>query len=117
MRFPFSAQQQQTKIKKRKSQAVWDAQQLSLSDKCVWIRAGTQKKIYEFDYNLDVDDKQTIMKEMQADLLLPSDMAALVAERISNELDRYVQNDDDDVSFYNSTASTWTLATPRTTWE
>ena len=24
---------------------------------------------------------------------------------------------DDDVSFYNSTASTWTLATPRTTWE
>ena len=23
----------------------------------------------------------------------------------------------DDVSFYNSTASTWTLATPRTTWE
>ena len=26
-------------------------------------------------------------------------------------------DDDDDVSFYNSTASTWTLATPRTTWE
>ena len=26
-------------------------------------------------------------------------------------------HDDDDVSFYNSTASTWTLATPRTTWE
>ena len=26
-------------------------------------------------------------------------------------------NDDDDVSFYNSTASTWTLATPRTTRE
>ena len=25
--------------------------------------------------------------------------------------------DDDDVSFYNSIASTWTLATPRTTWE
>ena len=25
--------------------------------------------------------------------------------------------DDDDVSFYNSTASTWTLATPRTTWK
>ena len=24
---------------------------------------------------------------------------------------------DDDVSFYNSIASTWTLATPRTTWE
>ena len=24
---------------------------------------------------------------------------------------------DYDVSFYNSTASTWTLATPRTTWE
>ena len=23
----------------------------------------------------------------------------------------------DDVSFYNSTASSWTLATPRTTWE
>ena len=26
-------------------------------------------------------------------------------------------DDEDDVSFYNSTASTWTLATPRTTWE
>ena len=26
-------------------------------------------------------------------------------------------SDDDDVSFYNNTASTWTLATPRTTWE
>ena len=26
-------------------------------------------------------------------------------------------DDDDDVSFYNSTASTWTLATPRTNWE
>ena len=26
-------------------------------------------------------------------------------------------DDDDDVSFYNSTASTWTLATPRTTWD
>ena len=28
-----------------------------------------------------------------------------------------VHYDDDDVSFYNSTASSWTLATPRTTWE
>ena len=28
-----------------------------------------------------------------------------------------VNGSDDDVSFYNSTASTWTLATPRTTWE
>ena len=28
-----------------------------------------------------------------------------------------VHNDDDDVSFYNSTTSSWTLATPRTTWE
>ena len=26
-------------------------------------------------------------------------------------------HDDDDVSFDNGTASTWTLATPRTTWE
>ena len=26
-------------------------------------------------------------------------------------------NNDDDVSFYNSTASIWTLATPRTTWQ
>ena len=26
-------------------------------------------------------------------------------------------HDDDNVSFYNSTASTWTLATPRPTWE
>ena len=26
-------------------------------------------------------------------------------------------DDDDDVSFYNSTAFSWTLATPRTTWE
>ena len=30
---------------------------------------------------------------------------------------RYINRYDDDVSVYNSTASTWTLATPRTTWE
>ena len=30
---------------------------------------------------------------------------------------RFITVHDDDVSFCNSTASTWTLATPRTTWE
>ena len=42
----------------------------------------------------------------------PVDMTNTSAERHSLKL-----NDDDDVPFYNSNASTWTLATSRSTWE
>ena len=38
-------------------------------------------------------------------------------QHFSDVCSAFKHEDDDDVSFYNSTASTWTLATPRTTWE
>ena len=44
---------------------------------------------------------------------VPAPTEIVTAAPITNDYD----DDDDDVSFYNSTASTWTLVTERTTWE
>ena len=46
-------------------------------------------------------------------LLHPDNVSCIINKNTVHE-SKY---DDDDVSFYNSNASTWTLATPRSTWE